>query len=148
MVGKEGSDATPSGLNRFRPNGDLGYGVGRVVRRFQVNEDRGVVPFVIQLAQELAHEAGLAHAPLCGQERVGAVLDALPEFLEFSLAVEEAVAVDPVGACFYQLDGHGSTVACQQDCWQQVCWGIVARMGAALGGEARGAAGWGRMAGR
>ena len=58
------------------------------------------VAFVVQLPQEFAHEAGLAHAPLGGQQRVGSVPDPLSQILEFSLAVKEPVAVDPVGARF------------------------------------------------
>ena len=101
-IGETVFDPAPNPTQRSRLNAYLGNRVGRVCRGFQIDENRFEFAAVVQPPQQFPDEAGLAHAPLRGQQRMGSVAHPFPDRFEFRLTVKKPVAVDPIASGFSQ----------------------------------------------
>ena len=81
-------------------SGNLYHGVLRAGGILQVDEHGLEVPSLPEAPEQLAHQTGFSHPPLCSNQRMDTVLDPLHERLDLDLAVEEAVSGDPVSSRF------------------------------------------------
>ena len=88
----------PHALHRPRASADLRDGIRRVHGALQVHKDRLEVLSVSEPAQELAHQTGLAHTPLRGEQRMRAISNLLFERCYVVDPVEEPIAIDPIAA--------------------------------------------------
>ena len=93
-------EAGPETPNVSGPSGNLHHGVRRIGTILQIDKHRLEVASFLEAPEQFAHQAGFSHPPLCGHERMRAVLYPLHECLDFDLPVEEAVSRDPVSSCF------------------------------------------------
>ncbi len=104
-----GDDPAPCREHGFGLNSDLGNSICRAGGRLQVDKYDLEFARFGQAALQLPDEARLAHSPLCGQPGVEFLPHPLRQRLEFRLAVEEILAVDPIAPapsihCFLPTD--------------------------------------------